>query len=190
MIKGLPEPYAKRTVEGDLGMRHSAGFLLEEAGPDAVARSCGLEPATVRAWVDRCTAHPETLAPAGSPERRIDEALAARAIAIAVERHCGVMEQVYTPLGEMFTLTGKDLSAAPHVVGIGGALRNSENPLAVLRHAAGGATRTGRMLPRNPGFMLDERYILGAMGLIGAVDPDLALTIMKRELRVLAPASQ
>ena len=83
--------------------------------------------------------------------------------------------------------TGKDLSTVPHVVGIGGALCNSENPLAVLRHAAGAATQTGRMLPRNPGFMLDERYILSAMGMIGAADPDLALTIMKRELRVLAP---
>ncbi|MDR2726659.1 MAG: glutamate mutase L, partial [Deltaproteobacteria bacterium] len=189
VLKGLPEPYAKRTVEGDLGMRRSAGFLLEEAGPEAVAQACGLDPATVRAWVGQCAANPEILAPAGSPERRIDEALAGCAIAIAVERHCGVMEQTYTPLGEMFTLTGKDLSAVPHVVGTGGVLCNSENPLAVLRHAAGAAKRTGRMLPRSPGFMLDERYILSAMGLIGAVDPDLALTIMRRELRVLDPAS-
>lgn len=189
LVKGLPEPYAKRTVEGDLGMRHSAGFLLEEAGLEAAALACGLDQETVRAWVARCVAHPEILAETCSLEHCVDEALAGCAIAIAVERHCGVLEQVYTPLGEMFTLTGKDLSAVPQVIGIGGVLRNSENPLAILRHAAGAATRTGRMLPGNPGFMLDERYILSAMGLIGAVDPELALAIMRRELRVLDPAS-
>jgi len=186
MLKGLPEPYAKRTVEGDLGMRGSAGFLLEAAGPDALAAACGLDPATARAWAERCAAHPETRAPAGSFERRMDEALAGRAIALAVERHCGVMERTYTPLGEMFTLTGKDLSAAPLVIGIGGVLRDSENPLAILRHAAAGAARTERMLPRDPAFMLDERYIFSAMGMIGSLDPDLALTILRRELRVLA----
>jgi uncharacterized protein (TIGR01319 family) len=186
MVKGLPEPYAKRTVEGDLGVRGSAGYLLEEAGPDRVARSCGLDRETVCAWVMQCAANPEILAPDGSPERRIDEALAGYAIAIAVERHCGVMEQAYTPLGEMFTLTGKDLSAVPRVIGIGGILGNSGYPLAILRHAAGAARRAGSMLPRNPGFMLDERSIFSAMGLIGSVDPDLSLTLMKRELRVLA----
>ena len=34
---GLPEPYAKRTVEGDLGMRHNARTIVETAGADAFA---------------------------------------------------------------------------------------------------------------------------------------------------------
>ena len=31
VIKGLPEPYAKRTVEGDIGMRYSASGVVEAA---------------------------------------------------------------------------------------------------------------------------------------------------------------
>ena len=186
LVKGLPEPYAKRTVEGDLGMRYSASFLLEQAGAENVAEDCGRHPDAVSDWVGRCAASPETLAPADSAERGIDESLAGFAIEIAVERHCGVMERTYTPLGEMYTLTGKDLSAAPYVIGIGGALRNSANPHAILRRAAWTAKKAGHMLPKAPGYMLDQRYILSAMGLIGSIDPELALALMRREIHILA----
>ena len=34
---GLPEPCVKRTVEGDLGMRHNARTIVEAAGFEAFA---------------------------------------------------------------------------------------------------------------------------------------------------------
>ena len=40
VYKGLPEPYAKRTVEGDIGMRYSIHGILEAAGLDRVAQLC------------------------------------------------------------------------------------------------------------------------------------------------------
>ena len=36
LVKGLPEPYAKRTVEGDLGIRYNAKTILEIAGEKAL----------------------------------------------------------------------------------------------------------------------------------------------------------
>jgi hypothetical protein len=38
MLRGLPEPYAKRTVEGDIGMRYNAPGILESAGALAPSR--------------------------------------------------------------------------------------------------------------------------------------------------------
>src|SRR3546814_12577374 len=32
IVQGLPEPYVKRTVEGDLGMRHNAAAIVETVG--------------------------------------------------------------------------------------------------------------------------------------------------------------
>jgi uncharacterized protein (TIGR01319 family) len=185
LVKGLPEPYGKRTVEGDLGMRYSAGFLLEEAGAENIAEACGVKADEVSAWVRKCAANPEILAPQNSRERAIDEALAGYAIEIAVGRHCGVLEQVYTPLGEMHTLTGKDLSETPRVIGIGGVITNSAHPAAILSHAAYSMKHAGRMLPRAPEFLADTRYIFSAMGLVGMLDPELALTIMKQEMQAL-----
>lgn len=187
LLKGLPEPYSKRTVEGDLGMRYSARFLLDAVGAETVAEIACVAPEDVAAWVAKCTANPETVAPENSTERRIDEALARSAIAESVERHCGVMEKAYTPAGELFILTGKDLTATRNVIGVGGVLKNSRNPAAILAGAASGpqSLARGRMLPQAPGYMLDKQYIFSAMGLVSMVDPELALTIMKQEVQPL-----
>ena len=40
--RGLPEPYVKRTVEGDLGMRHNAASIVEAAGQDKLADDSGI----------------------------------------------------------------------------------------------------------------------------------------------------
>jgi hypothetical protein len=39
--QGLPEPHAKRTVEGDLGMRHNAASIVEAAGEAPSAEAAG-----------------------------------------------------------------------------------------------------------------------------------------------------
>src|SRR3546814_10187255 len=37
IVQGLPEPYVKRTVEGDLGMRHNAAAIVETVGLKEIA---------------------------------------------------------------------------------------------------------------------------------------------------------
>jgi uncharacterized protein (TIGR01319 family) len=187
MLKGLPEPYAKRTVEGDLGMRYSARFLLEDAGAGAVAEAAGVSADEVREWVERCFAMPETLAPGNSRERRMDEALARFAVSRAVERHAGLLERVYTPLGESFVLTGKDLSRVPLVLGIGGILAHSANAVNILRGAAMSprSMAAHRAVPREPHYALDSGYIFSALGLLSGENPELALEILKRGTRAL-----
>jgi uncharacterized protein (TIGR01319 family) len=37
MVKGLPEPFAKRTVEGDLGIRYNAQTILDKLGEATIA---------------------------------------------------------------------------------------------------------------------------------------------------------
>src|SRR3546814_11197021 len=37
IVQGLPEPYVKRKVEGDLGMRHNAAAIVENAGLKEIA---------------------------------------------------------------------------------------------------------------------------------------------------------
>lgn len=185
LLKGLPEPAAKRTVEGDLGMRYSLPFLLEDAGVEKVAELAGVEPDDVRRWAERCLAEPETLAPHDGMEKRIDEALAQCAIARALTRHCGVLEKVFTPMGEFFTLTGKDLLHVPLLVGIGGALRHGTDPQNTLRGAVelAGKLAPQRMVPKTPEFAVDANYIISAMGLLSTVDPEAALAIMRQQLQ-------
>lgn len=182
LIKGIPEPYSKRTVEGDLGMRYSLKALEDETDVKALARAYSVTPEAIVDWVERCAASPDTVAEPGSQEQVIEEALAYSAVDIAVERHAGVISKVYTPIGEMFTLVGKDLTQVPRLIGIGGALINSTDPARILSGSRFNPQRYEYAKPKEPQFYLDKRYIIASMGLLSQVAPEVALTILQREV--------
>ena len=182
LIKGIPEPYSKRTVEGDLGMRYSLKALEDETDVKALARAYGVTPEAIVDWVECCAANPDTVAEPGSQEQVIEEALAYSAVDIAVERHAGVISKVYTPIGEMFTLVGKDLTQVPRLIGIGGALINSSDPARILSGSRFNPQRYEYAKPKEPQFYLDKRYIIASMGLLSQVAPEVALTILQREV--------
>lgn len=182
LSKGLPEPYAKRTVEGDLGMRYSLTALVEEAGIERIANESTLSKEEVKSWIDKCCENPDIISDKDSLEEKIEEAIAKIAVEIATDRHAGVVESVYTPLGQMFALTGKDLSEVPVVIGIGGAITNSVDPVKILSGAKYDAARYMYSKPKDPQYMLDSKYIFASMGLIGTIDGVAALKILKEEI--------
>jgi uncharacterized protein (TIGR01319 family) len=78
MLKGLPEPWMKRTVEGDLGMRYSLTHVFEQIpGADNSENEYMQQ---VKAWVELCTAQPSTLAAPGSEEEKLEEFLGRSAV--------------------------------------------------------------------------------------------------------------
>ncbi|MDR0185063.1 DNA mismatch repair protein MutL [Prevotella brunnea] len=182
VTKGLPEPYSKRTVEGDLGMRYSLTAMADEIDMELFSDELGIEQKKIEEWIDKCANSPATL-PANEEEARIEQGLARNAVKVAVERHCGYFEPAYTPMGQVFTLTGKDLSEVPYVVGIGGSIINNSNPEKILSGAAKAASKDPMFAkPKHPQYMLDKKYIFASMGLLSAFEPKLALSILKKEI--------
>ena len=180
VIKGLPEPFAKRSVEGDLGLRYNIDSLAESASTEIIARDLNISEDAVKAWIAVCKNNPETISPEDSADRKIDEYLCSHAVKVAMERHCGTVESVYTPLGETILMSGKDLTKVPMLIGIGGPVINSQAPAAILRavlHDGGEFLK-----PLSPKFFLDRKYVFASMGLVAKVDPRLALEIMKDEI--------
>lgn len=185
ILKGLPEPYSKRTVEGDLGMRYSLQTLLEETEAAGFTQKEGLNPDDVQEWADRCIVNPDIIAKKGTQELTIEEFLAKSAVATAVERHCGYWESVYSPIGEIYSMNGKDLTSIPTVIGIGGAIINSSNPAEILSGSLFNPSKYYCMKPKNPQYLLDKKYIFAAMGLLSKVDPEAALELMKKEITII-----
>lgn len=183
--KGLPEPFGKRSVEGDLGMRYSLCSLAEELDIETLEQKSGISTDCIQNWIGKCAENPESIAQPGSIEAQIEELLAQSAVEIAVERHCGVLESSYTPMGEIFSLSGKDLTEIPFVIGIGGAIVNSAKPSAILDGARFDAKRHNRLKPKHPRYMLDSKYIFSAMGLLSLANPELALNLMKQEIKLI-----
>ena len=179
--RGLPEPRVKRSVEGDLGMRHNAATIVEVAGLDAIAIDCGLPRERVSALIARVTCDIEHL-PAGDDEQRLDLALARAAVGIAVRRHCGSVETVYTVNGAATVQQGKDLSTVKTVIGTGGALVHARDPRAVLQMALADAAEPLSLRPRAPRLLVDSEYLLYACGLLGAVEPEAALELALKHL--------
>jgi uncharacterized protein (TIGR01319 family) len=180
-VKGLPEPISKRTVEGDLGMRYSLPSLVDELDLDAFSKELSIDRSEVIGWVSTCTQHPGLLAEAESREQKIEELIARNAVKIAVERHAGTYQPVYTPFGQVYTLTGKDLAAVPFVIGIGGVVINARRPHAILEGAKRQPDDHVFAKPEQPGYLIDKKYIFASMGLLGSAYPDLALELMKKE---------
>lgn len=181
-VRGLPEPVAKRTVEGDLGMRYSLLSLAEELDKNGSSGNQDIDPLKMKEWINRCIQNPATLPQSGSIEQRMEEWLARGAVRVAMERHAGTYEPVFTPFGQVFMLTGKDLSAVPYVIGIGGAIINAAHPAYILSGVKSSPSDFVFAKPRNPHYMIDKSYVFASMGLIASLYPDMALTLLKQEM--------
>jgi uncharacterized protein (TIGR01319 family) len=181
---GLPEPYAKRTVEGDLGMRHNAAAIVSAVGLEALAADAGLAVAMAATGVARVEADVEAL-PATDVEYRLDEALVRAAVTIAVTRHAGTLETVYTAQGPVQVQRGKDLGRVGTVIGTGGAIVHARDPAAILKVALADPRAPRSLRPRAARLALDTHYLLYAAGLLAQVAPTAAFDIADRHVRLL-----
>jgi uncharacterized protein (TIGR01319 family) len=184
--QGLPEPREKRTVEGDLGMRHNAATIVESAGMQAIADEAGLAPERISALLAVLARDVGTL-PQAADERALDRALVRAAVRLAVKRHCGSVETVYTPTGPVTVQHGKDLTHVDCVIGTGGAVVASADPRAVLAAALAEPGDPASLRPRHPRLLLDRHYLLYACGLLSAVDRQAAFELALKHLDPLDP---
>lgn len=182
VFKGLPEPYAKRTVEGDIGMRYSLHGICEAAGMAKISQLSGLS-------VNRCEELADFLSkntdivPNGNPElEAFDFALASAAVETAVTRHAGTMEEAYTLMGLTFVQSGKDLTEAKRIVVTGGSLIHTGRTAEIAAHALYNPANPNSLKPKTADILVDKKYILSAMGLLSEHYPKAALRIMKKEL--------
>jgi len=181
--RGLPEPYAKRTVEGDLGIRVNAPTIVETVGIDRLrARLSASVPAdTLIAHVQRLSVEMERV-PVEPWEHDVDAALARLAVEVAVNRHAGRVETLYTPNGPVAVLYGKDLSAVSTVIGTGGVFAYGRLGHRVLEGVRFDPAEPVSLRPRDPSLLLDSRYMLFAVGLLAPLAPEAAIRIFKRHL--------
>jgi uncharacterized protein (TIGR01319 family) len=174
MMKGLPEPYAKRTVEGDLGVRHNIDTLME------ICNNRGIP-------VDECTISlfqsDASKTPANETEMEVDTILTRVAVEASFERHVGRIETVYGTQGEMLIQIGKDLSEVKTVIGTGGPITHAAAPGEILRGVLAESENGNFLKPKGADFFLDDRYIMYAMGLLSRTEPKAALAIMKNNLK-------
>ena len=182
VFKGLPEPYAKRTVEGDIGMRYSIWGIVEAAGVDKIAQICGLSKSRVEALVSYLAEHTDTVPDDNEEMEALDFALASMAIEEAVRRHAGTIEETYTMMGQTFVQEGKNLTKVRQIVVTGGSLIHTKRTAQIAAHALYSPAQPASLRPKKANVWVDRTYIMAAMGLLSTHYPQAALRIMKKEL--------
>lgn len=183
-LRGLEEPYAKRTVEGDLGMRYSALSLWEAVGSRKIKKYLKDKDVNIEEAATFRHANIRFI-PETTEEVDFDEAMAKVCLDVSMERHCGYLEPYYSPMGMVYNQVGKDLMETKYIIGTGGVLVHSENPKEILEASVYSIDNINSLKPRYPRCILDEKYILSAMGLLCEDLPDMAVRIMKKYLKVL-----
>ncbi|MDO5717371.1 MAG: methylaspartate mutase accessory protein GlmL [Tissierellia bacterium] len=179
-LRGLEEPYTKRTVEGDLGMRYSIPSVAQVAGKRMLRSYLGSEyDYDIDMEVENRSNDPSFISES-KRDLNFDYAIAKACTRISMLRHAGEVEQVYSPTGAMYQQMGKDLMDLPIVIGTGGILVYTENPEEILEACKFTMDEPQSLKPRNPKFYLDTEYILSSMGLLASIDPDMAVRIMKK----------
>lgn len=182
VYKGLPEPFAKRTVEGDIGMRYSIHGIVEAAGASRISQLSGIPEERVMQLVDDLRNHTDKV-PNGDPElEALDYALASMAIEEAVRRHAGTIEETYTMMGLTYVQSGKNLTNVKQIVVTGGSLIHTKRTEEIASCALYSPKDPASLRPKNADVWVDRTYILAAMGLLSGYYPQTALRIMKKEL--------
>lgn len=180
-MEGLKEPFAKRTVEGDLGMRYSALSLYESVGEGLIREKLS-EDCLIYYECEKRTKD-IMMVPKAPSDFKLDEALAKCATEIAVRRHVGYIRREYSGTRYIYYQNGKDLRNLKTVIGTGGVIIHSKRPQEILKYSNYSEKNPEILSPIAPDYYIDSSYILSAMGILGVEQPEVAIKIIKKYLK-------
>lgn len=177
-IQTTPEPFAKRTVEGDLGMFVNAHNVIDLIGKDKLQKELGLD-------VDSVMTDYRPI-PSTQEQFILTERLCLTAGITSVQRHAGALRYIYTPRGRQTIAEGKDLTKLKYLVATGGALTRLPHRKEIMRRIAD-CNESGMMLYPKPSVMnllYDNDYIMASLGVLSKRYPEAALDLMKQSLGI------
>jgi uncharacterized protein (TIGR01319 family) len=168
-----PEPFAKRTVEGDMGVYKNRMIVAEQMTDPPIAD-----------WRD-VLLNLEPIA-TDSHQKELVDRLTQTAAKIALSRHIGKIHYLYLQSGRKTMASGKDCSDVKTILLTGGALIYHNNPIEMIRQLLK-TFDPAFLLPANDvNVVIDKSYLLSAIGVISLEylneAKGLMLDLMKRNL--------
>ncbi len=172
-----PEPLAKRTVEGDLGVYINARHVAERIGFSELGRMLGTDAEEIlKNWQP---------IPQGKTELMLLEELTTEAVQTALDRHVGRIRQLYGPSGRVSLAEGKDLTCVRYVIGTGGALAKLQTAPEILRTVLNRPAGQALLPKSGAEVLIDRHYNMAVLGVLGVRYPQAATYLMQRSLGLL-----
>jgi uncharacterized protein (TIGR01319 family) len=176
-----PEPKAKRTVEGDLGVYVNMKNIVETIGLEKLREELpDLD-------LDRIMEEYKAI-PKNEEEKRFVERLTLEAVLTSVERHAGKIRYIYGPSGRSTVAEGKDLTQVKYIIGTGGALTRLPGRMEILKQIAR-SNETGLLLfpTKKAGILIDNDYIMASLGVLSKTHKSGAVKLLEKSLDISFP---
>lgn len=174
-----PEPTAKRTVEGDLGVYVNMHNIVDLVGKEDLQKKLDITEEELDELIKNH--HP---IPTSDLEKKFVEELALEALITAVKRHAGVFRNLFGPSGKKTVAEGKDLTQVKYIIGTGGALTRLPNRVKMMEQIP--RSNSGMELLPNKGaeVLVDNHYIFASLGVLAKKYPEAALQLLKNSLNI------
>ena len=178
-----PEPKAKRTVEGDLGVYVNRMKVIESIGEERLCEECLEMGIDLEKTLESYVAIPKTEA-----EFKLVERLTKEAVVRAVERHAGHIRYVYGPSGRSTVAEGKDLTQVKYIVGTGGALTRLPHRIEIMQGIAKHNENGLLLFPgEHAEILVDNDYIMASLGVLSKKYKEAAIKLLEKSLEFNFP---
>ena len=172
-----PEPVAKRTVEGDLGVFINKRNIVDIIKIEKLEKELNMTPEDIEKFTNSDIAIPET-----EEHKRFIERLTKEAVIVSINRHAGGYRTYFG--GKTNTLAfGKDLTAVKWIVGTGGALTRLTAREEIL-NSISQFNRADKLLPTAEAkILIDNDYIMASLGVLSSLNKEAAIKLLLKSLK-------
>ena len=172
-----PEPVAKRTVEGDLGVFINKKNIVDIIKIEKLEKELNMSSEDIKKFTDSDTAIPQT-----EEHKRFIERLTKEAVIVSINRHAGGYRTYFG--GKSDTLAfGKDLTAVKWIVGTGGALTRLTAREEIL-NSISQFNRADKLLPTAEAkILIDNDYIMASLGVLSSLNKEAAIKLLLKSLK-------
>ena len=171
-----PEPIAKRTVEGDLGVYINKKNVAEMVKIERLTKELEMSSKEIEEFINSDIAIPES-----EKHKRFIERLTKEAVIVSINRHAGGYRTYFG--GKSQTLAfGKDLTAVKWIIGTGGALTRLPAREKILSEIAL-SNKGDKLLPTAEAkILIDNDYIMASLGVLSSLYKEASIKLLFKSL--------
>lgn len=175
-----PEPVAKRTVEGDLGVYVNMKNIVEMISKEQLCRELEYSDDALDSLIEGHLPIPKS-----DEQIMFVERLTKEAVEVSAKRHAGGYRDLFAGGGKKTYAEGKDLTDVRYIVGTGGALTRLPSRESLLKRVA--LCNNGmKLLPTAEAeILIDNDYIMASLGVLSKENDEAALYLLKKSLNIL-----
>ncbi|WP_066505021.1 GlmL-related ornithine degradation protein [Abyssisolibacter fermentans] len=174
-----PEPVAKRTVEGDLGVYVNMRNIVDLIGIQELADRMSIYKNELEEIIENHKPIPKS-----DIEKRFVEELTLEAVLTAVQRHAGKLRNLFGPSGKSTLAEGKDLTKVKYIIGTGGALTRLAKSKEIMSMIAKNNKGDGLFPTREAKILIDNYYIMASLGVLSKKYPEAGVALLKKSLGI------